>query len=59
MYVCTLEEFIVVSLLYKYEVIRNRNYTGIYTHVWIAWEELSDVIMKELNCSFKYGVNCS
>ena len=33
MYVCTLEEFIVVSLLYKYEVIWHGNYIGIYTNI--------------------------
>ena len=48
MYVCTFEEFILVdeiTLLYKYEVIWNGNYTGIYTNIWIAWEELLDVMI--------------
>ena len=42
MYVCTLEEFILVNvatLLYKDEVIWHGNYTDIYTNVWIDWIE--------------------
>ena len=35
----------IVTLLYKYKVIWNGNYTGIYTNIWIAWEELSDAII--------------
>ena len=38
MYVCTLEEFILVEifwLLYKLELIWNENYAGIYTNLWI------------------------
>ena len=45
-YVCTLEELTLVdaiTLLYKYKVIWNGNYTGIYTNFWIAWEEHLDV----------------
>ena len=36
MYVCTLEEFILVEifwLLYKLEMIWNENYAGIYTNL--------------------------
>ena len=39
MYICTLEEFILVEafwLLYKMKVISNGNYTGIYTNATIG-----------------------
>ena len=35
MYVCTLEEFIVDTLWYRYEVIGNINWTSIYKNIWI------------------------
>ena len=37
MYTCTLEEFIVVSFLYKNEVKWHGIYTGIYTNIWIDY----------------------
>ena len=40
MYVCTLEEFILVvvlTLLYKWNEILNGIYIGLYTNIWIDW----------------------
>ena len=46
-YVCMLDEFIVDSLLYKLEVIRNGNYTGIYTKVWIDIRHVRNLLDRQ------------